>query len=329
MSETQTLNEQPNAVPVLDGSEEAAIQAFHARRAPVKAETAPQAELEAESEETTSEADPADESDNEESDETLTGESEDESEAEALAEVEYEGKTYKVAPELQKALLRQSDYSRKMNEVGAKDKALTQRMEIAETLVQGAEKFSEVLAEIRGIDAEMKRYESVDMRALRETNPAEFAAVAAEIQMLRMNREEAARKASGIKSELSEAQQKTLDAKRGEMAKALNKHLPGWDGELGVKITRYAVAQGYTVEEISQITDPRVVLALDRARKYDAMQESKGALKAKAADVPKVAKPGQPVRRDSQGDAMAKFRKSSSDDDAVAVFLARAAQRRK
>jgi len=325
MTTAQNLTDQSDTDTGLDGSEDAAIAAFNARRAPKKDAADPDGE----SEETTSEAEPDPEP--EESDETEPdeGESESDDDAESLVEAEYEGKTYKVAPELQKALLRQSDYSRKMNEVGAKDKALTQRLELADAMAQGAQELAEALAETRLIDRQLKQYEGIDLRALRAENPAEFAAVAAEIQMLRMSKADAEAKTAAINGKVHEAKSQDYTALKTEMAKALDKHLPGWKGDLGVKITGYALSLGYTEDDVSKFTDPRVVVALDKARRYDAMHASAGGLKAKAAEVPRIVKPGAPVRRDVATDAVTKFRKSKSDDDAVAVFMSRAASNRK
>lgn len=326
MTTAQNLTDQSaDADTGLDGSEDAAIAAFNARRAPKKEAADPDGE----SEETTSEAEPDPEPDESDETEPDEGESESDDEAESLAEVEYEGKTYKVAPALQKALLRQSDYSRKMNEVGAKDKVLAQRLELADAMAQGAQELAEAMSETRLIDRQLKQYEGIDLRALRAENPAEFAAVAAEIQMLRMSKADAEAKTAAINGKVQQAKSQDYAALKTEMAKALDKHLPGWKGDLGVKITEYAVANGYTENDVAQITDPRIVLALDKARRYDAMQASKGTIKAKAADVPRIVRPGAPVRRDVATDAVTKFRKSKSDDDAVAVFMSRAANSRK
>lgn len=325
MTTAQNLTDQTDTDTGLDGSEDAAIAAFNARRAPKKEA----ADSDGESEETTSEAEPDPEPKDSDETEPDEGDPESDDDAESLAEVEYEGKTYKVAPELQKALLRQSDYSRKMNEVSAKDKVLSQRMEAAEVMAQGAQELAEAIAETKLIDRQLKHYEGVDLRALRSENPAEFAAVAAEIQMLRMSKADAEAKTAAINGKVQTAKSQDYAALKTEMAKALDKHLPGWKGDLGVKITGYALSLGYTEDDVSKLTDPRVVVALDKARRYDAMHASKGELKAKAADVPRIVKPGAPVRRDKTNDAMSSFRKSKSDDDAVAVFMSRAASNRK
>lgn len=312
---------QADEVHAQTGSEEEAIAAFDARR---KGSAVEEPE-----EETKEEAEPDHEPEAESDEEPGDGETEaDDEPKEELVEVEFEGKTYEVAPELQKGLMRQADYSRKMNEVGEKAKVYTQRMEQAEKLVEGAEKYAEVLSEVHSIDADLKRFEKVDWQGLRQQNPAEFAALAAEMQMLRLSRDEATRKANGLDEQLARARHEAILEKRNEMHSVLRKDLKGWGDELSRKVCIYALKNGYQPVELEKLTDARTVIALDKARRYDALQEAKTTLKSKAQDAPQVTKPGaKRPPANVAGEAMARLRKSNSPDDAVAAFEARAKSR--
>jgi hypothetical protein len=67
-----------------------------------------------------------------------------------------------------------------------------------------------------------------------------------------------------------------------------------------------------------------VVVALEKARKFDALQKSKTDLKAKVKDAPPVLKPG--VRQSKQNpvdESMAQLRKFRTRDAAEVAFLAR------
>lgn len=239
-----------------------------------------------------------------------------------LAEVEYEGKTYKVPPELEKALLRQADYSRRMNEVSANEKAYTQRLESIEGMEQAAELRAKHLAEVAQIDAHLKQYEGIDWNAAKAQNPAEAALAAVELMTLQQRKEQALREAESASSKFREEQGKLDAEKRSELAKALDKDLPGWRGELGVKLTQYAESKGIPPQKLSQITDASVLVALNKARLYDELQASKPAIKAKAASAPPVTKPGAPRRTDAKTEALARHRKSGSIDSAADAFLA-------
>src|SRR4051812_15116301 len=126
---TQTPeSENAQAEPLDPGSDEAAIAALLAKDTDEpNPEDEPEAEPEAELDEEPAEDEPKDE----------------------LVEVEGEdGKTYKVPPEVQKAMLRQADYSRKMSAVQAQEKQATQTKETADRLLAGAEKYAEALSEV-------------------------------------------------------------------------------------------------------------------------------------------------------------------------------------
>lgn len=311
--ETQTQDERAIEASAESGSEDEAIALFN-RRAESKAEATP--ETPDDEPQDTDESEPA-EGDPEESAEP----------AEQLVEAEYEGKTYKVPPELQKALLRQSDYSRKMNEVGAKAKDYTQRIEQAERLAEGAEKYAEVLAKVKVIDTQLAQFQEVDFDKLEIEDPSRYSILAVKHMKLLRAREATAAEASGLTSQIASEKAAAVEAKRLDMLKALQKDLPGWGEELGKKVSQYAIASGYTVPEIQNFTDPRLVVALDKARKFDAIQQGKAAALGKAQAAPQVLKPGAKRTVSQSQEAMQRFQKSSSPEDAVAVFLARAARR--
>ena len=308
MSLEQTPDTQAAPVSEQTGSEDEAASAFEQRINP----------------QTTEEAKPDDEPSDDADEEASDGEPEDEPEAaDPLAEVEFEGKTYSVPPELQKALLRQADYSRNMNEVSAQKKAYTERMEVAETYVKGAEKYAEILASVNSVDAQLKQMEAVNWTQLRAENPGEYAAMAADMQTLRLARDQHVKTAQGIKSEIAQAQQQSLYTQRSEMIKVLSKDLKGWGDELGAKISKYAIDNGYQPSDLDTMTDPKWVIAMDKARRFDALQSAKTELKAKAKDAPAFVKPGAPRKSDPRADAMAQLRKNNSVESAEAVFLQR------
>lgn len=309
MIQEQTPQAQTAPAPEQAGSDEQAISAFEQLATPPQ----PPEEAEPDSE-------PTDDAVEEVSDDEPDADDEG---ADQLVEAEFEGKTYKVAPELQKALLRQADYSRNMNEVSAQKKVYTERVEKAEAYVESAEKYAEVLADVQGIEGQLKQFEAVNWQQLRAENPGEYAALAADVQTLRLTRDAHIRRAQNLGNEISQTRQQAMQEKRSEMVATLAKNLKGWGDELGTKITQYAIANGYAPQDLDTLTDARVVMALDKARRYDALQAEKTQLKTKAKDAPAVAKPGAPRKADPRADAMAQLRKDNSTESAEAAFLQR------
>jgi hypothetical protein len=313
MSQEQNPQIPTDTAPDDVGSLDAAARAFELR------ETAPE-ETEAEPEAT----EPADTDADAEGDEPDTEEA---PEVEPV-EVVVEGVTLSLTPEqaeaIQKSTLRQADYSRKMNEVSAKEKAVVQTLELAEKMRTGAEKFAQVLATVQGMDSQIKQYEALDWPKLRAEDPAQYAAYAADLQTLKLNKQQAELMARGVVQEVEESSHKVLQAKREEMFTALGKQLPGWSNQMGEQITQYAVSLGMQFETLSKATDPALVIALEKARKFDALQKSAGELKAKAKTAPPVLKPGvRTAKQTPQEESMTQLRKFKTRDAAEVAFLAR------
>jgi hypothetical protein len=305
---TPTLEREALAVNHEPGSEDEAAAAFAAQP-----DTEDHQEDQTPADEPADEAEPdADEAD-----------PEDAEDADELVEVEIGGAKYNVPPEVAKAAMRQADYSRKMNEVGAKDKALTERLATAEALEKSADERAEALSEVRAIDSRIKAYEGIDWAQAKADNPGQAAMAAIELLTLRDQRKDAVQNAANKARDMTESRNKLTAEARAEMDVVLTKELKGWGDELGTKITKYALDNRVQLKSLQTLTDPALVIALDKARKYDALQASKTTLKAKAADAPQVAKPGAPRRPDARNDAMARLRKDNTQESAEAAFLSR------
>jgi hypothetical protein len=293
------------------GSEDAAVLALQQR---VASEEAEDAEDETEPQDT----DPNAEAEASDSDEDTVVE---------MEEVEIDGLKLNLPKEqaetLRKGALRQSDYSRKMNEVAAIERTAKQQTEQAERLVEGATKYATAIAEVQMLDAQIKRFDGVNWPQLRQDNPAEYAAYAADLQTLRYNREQADHRTRAVSQEVEQTKFKALVEKRDAMHTALTKDLKGWGDAMGTAITAYAQGSGVRLETLQTLTDPAIVIALEKARKFDALEASKTALKVKVKDVPPVLKPGVVRKSNPSTESINRFRQTRSDDDAIAALVAR------
>ena len=313
---TQEQNPQTPAVqsvPDEAGSLDAAARAFQLREEPPEQPEVPETEAEA-----------TDDDQNAEGDEP---ESDDEPEVE-LEEVVVEGVTLKLSKDqaeaIQKATLRQADYSRKMNDVSAKEKTVTATLETAERLRVGAEKYATALAGMQTLDAQLKQFEALNWQQLRTDDPGQYAAYAADFQSLKLNRQQAEMQARSVGHEVEQTSNQLIQTKRAEMFDSLKKTLPGWSDQMGQAITDYATAQGMAYETLSKLTDPAVVVALEKARKFDSLKQATVDLKAKAKDAAPVLKPGARVAKQSpQEEAMTQLRKFKTRDAAEVAFLSR------
>lgn len=138
------------------------------------------------------------------------------------------------------------------------------------------------------------------------------------------------------KLQLQEAQQQQYQAKVKTESDALLKALPQWsDQEVMTKdmetLNTYFADQGVTGQDIANLMDHRIyVMALDAA-KYQAMQKNSAKVKKQVKKAPKSVKPGlKAASRDNQqmSEVKARFRKSGSNQDAVALLRAKRANKR-
>lgn len=312
MTQEQNPQTPTGTAPEDVGSLDAAARAFELRE-----EALSQDEGEAETETETQDDDPDAEASDGESDE-------DTDESDALVEVEYEGKQYKLPPELQKAVLRQSDYSRNMNEVAQTKKVLAQRVELVEAAIEGAAKKAEALAGVRLLEHQLKQYEALDFNTIKQEDPARASLIGFEYLNTKQQLAQAKAAADAVDGTVQGALGKVFQSKRDEMFATLKKELPKWSDQDGQALTEWHLARGGSFEDLQSTTDARRIIDMHKAMKYDALQKGKAELKAKTKDAAPVLKPGVRVQKPSaQEDAMSQLRKFRTRDAAEVAFLAR------
>lgn len=314
MSQEQNPMSQPDEAPGELGSLDAAARAFEQRE---QAEASADAETEADTEIEPQEDDPDAEASDSDSDE-------DTAEPDELVEVEYEGKQYKLPPELQKAVLRQADYSRNMNEVGQTKKVLAQRAEFVEAALEGAAKKAEALASVQLLEQQMRQLEALDFNRLQQEDPARASLIGFQYLSAKQQLAEAHARTEAVNGDVEKAREALMQSRRQEMFATLKKEVPTWGDRDGQALTAWHLARGGTYEDLANATDAQRILDMHKAMKYDQLQASKAGLKAKTKDVPPVLKPGaRQTKQSPQDEAMTQLRKFKTRDAAEVAFLAR------
>lgn len=202
-----------------------------------------------------------------------------------LEEVELEGEVFKVPPKIKEAVIRQSDYTRGKQEVAEKQRTIDLQaqafqLQQAEQSFQGT--ISEQLSNLALIDARTK-----DLLANWQQLTTDQKQ---EVLFLDKQRDQITRDIHGKRQEFDSKQQAAQRELLAKTAEAVRKAIPGWSEELAKEITRHAVSDGYTQQELSSVTDPRYIKTLWKAREYDRLQaRAKAPAQGKA---PAVVKPG-------------------------------------
>lgn len=208
-------------------------------------------------------------------------------EAEQFDEVEYEGKKYHVPPELKEALLRQSDYTRKTQELAELRRQIEPAVQQYHELTEAEQRAN---VEWIATSQEIARYDNIDWHAWRQTDPTAALQAQVDLQALHQQRDsigQAYQQAQAYR--LSIAQQET--ARRVEEgSKVLAEKIPDWGEAKQRDLSKHAVeAYGFDPAELAGIDDPRMILVLNAAFQFAASQKQTAT--AKKVQVQQAIKP--------------------------------------
>lgn len=205
-----------------------------------------------------------------------------------LLDIEYEGKQFKVPPELREAFLRHSDYTQKTQELANQRREAEALRDRYSGLVEHAEQLSqaEQLAQVQyaNIAQQLARYESVDWQAWRASDPQGATLAHQEMQDLRAAQQRVEQVYGQARNErLSLAQQEA--ATRLEQGKVeLAKYIPDWGETKARELAQHAMNDfGFDAEELQGIDDPRIIRVLHAAHQFTQTQK-KTATAAKAVN---------------------------------------------
>ena len=283
--------------------------------------------LEEESEET-EEAESEEEEVEEESEDT-----DEEPEVEADDTIVFEGQEYKI-DDLVKGGLRQADYTRKTQALAEQRKGMeaAQQQYTAESQAVQAERqqYINALSQIIQSSAQgLDQFARIDWEALKEEDHIEYLSKKDEYREAQEKVQQhqfAMQQTQQRQSAESENQYKVMI--RDEHNALVDKH-PDWADdtkrrELGSKLRDYAIAEGYSQDEISTLYDHRALLILDKARKYDALQSS-NIREKKVKNKPKVVRSGKGAKKSEEGKTkraakMKRLQSTGHVDDAAAIL---------
>jgi len=246
--------------------------------------------------------------------------SEPEAETDDLVEAEYEGKTYKVPKELKDALLRTQDYTRKTQEGAEMRRAAEQRVQAIQAQEQIMAATFDKAAELKQIQSQLSQFDQVDWQALSDADPVQ----AQKLLIARQNLERSyGQKAQELQMAQAQYQQLTAQQRQQmlqEAAKELKQRLPEFDAKMAERIRTTVKEYGYSDQELSNVTDPRLVQVLHDAMKWRELQAQKPQAMKKVAEAPKAVKPQAQTPKPRNQAALQRLKQSGRVDD-LAAFL--------
>ncbi len=208
-------------------------------------------------------------------------------------EVEHDGQKYRVPKALKGAFLMHADYTRKTQEVAEQRRALDERQSTIGQQAQLLQEHAQDISRLIALNDQIAQFDKVEWAGLRQSHPAE----AQDLWFSYMQLQDARNKALGalqakVTNRTQELQRQT--AKRFDEGRAiLQRDIKDWSPDLAGKLTSFGVKElGFTPEEISAVSDPRLIKLMHRAYLGDqAIKQAAAAAKLKAQEG--VLPPGQ------------------------------------
>ncbi|MFD2207210.1 hypothetical protein [Kiloniella antarctica] len=264
------------------------------------------------------EGDPSEDADDQGDDD---GMEEGEQEPDVTYTVKVDGEEIKVnQAELISGYQRQSDYTRKAQELAQNKAQFTQQAHQERSVV------GQLLSKIE----ELAIGQEPDWQELAATDPMAHVQAKAAWDQRVMQLNQIKQGLGQQNHKYQQDQQATQAQIMAQMQARIPELFPDWDTkekalEGQKKIVGYAESQGITQERLSQLNDPVALSILDKARQFDELKANNAKVTKKVRKAPSSLKPGASKggannRSRQQRDAMSKLRKTGSEDAALAAL---------
>lgn len=201
-------------------------------------------------------------------------------------EVDYEGKQYKIPKELKDALLRQSDYTRKTQEVAEHRRQLEAAQRQFQMASQAQQQNLKAHAQLMALEDQIQRYQNVDFQKWMDEDPVEASKAYMSFNQLNGMREHLKQQISAHEQQRQFERQQNVARLIEEGQKVLKREIPNWSADTAKALKDYGQNLGFNDSELDQIHDPRIVKTLHKAYLYDQMMN-----KAKSQPVQDQPKP--------------------------------------
>lgn len=213
-----------------------------------------------------------------------------------------------------------ADYTRKTQEVAEIRKASQAHFDAIQKQEELLTANIDKVAELKSLQSRISQFEQLDWQGLADTDPAQATKLHIAYQALQR---EAGAKYREIQTAEQQRQQlsATAQAKALEVARAeLAKRLPKLDDAIKRGIAETAQSYGWTADELTNVTDPRLVHALHDAMQWRKLQEQKPKALQKVAAAPVVLKPSAAEQRKPNQAALDRLKKHGRVEDLAALL---------
>lgn len=223
-----------------------------------------------------------------------------------LVEVEFSGKQYKLPPELKDALMAQSDYTRKTQEVAERQRLVDLQALQMQHEAQFQQHVQQEFNALAQLEYEISRYKNIDWTNLDTDTYIRTKSV---LDQLKEQKGEVEKQIDGKRQQYAQGVQQLMGQAREKGNEYLSKFIPKWGAETQKELASYGQNEGYSDIEIGSLTDARMVKTLWKAMQWDRLQSQKASTTKRANQAPPVAKPGASQANQAKSQSDANYRK--------------------
>lgn len=236
-----------------------------------------------------------------------TPEGEEQEQAEEDEELDVNGEPIKlpksIAEKIKPHLMMQADYTQKTQTVAEEKRAVQAERQSFEQEQQIRQQVFEDEARLLSTRERLAQFQNVNWQQAWLENPQQAGAWQAEYTQLRDYHDQLYGHVEGRKSELAQRREQETAIAASRAVEMLNKPDPdrGWDGKFDAPkrqaLTDFGLKLGFTNEELSRTTHPRMIQTLNLAKLgYEALQKQTSALakpRVEVKPVPQVGNSGK------------------------------------
>lgn len=235
-----------------------------------------------------------------------------------------DGTEYEVPEsDLRAGYMRQQDYTQKTQALAKeREQAESEIQKRAQLTAQTMNLLGEKIGELHVARLTVAHLESALQQTNREDDPAKYALLQSDLSNARMQAQNLAATLSQANQLMQAEQAEQTRRAQGETAKLLAAEMPDFAARLPVWNKHATETYGFSPQELSQVTDPRIFRLLDDATRFRDLQNRKpeAVKKAQAAPI----KPARQTRSvpPSSIDKATKRHEAQRDVHSLAALLA-------
>lgn len=223
------------------------------------------------------------------------------------------------------------DYTKKTQALADERKAVEERAQAIQAQEQYFQRQVQVqqalikeVAKVEALNDQIAQYEQLDWNTLSDTDPVQAQKLFIQYQQLTIKRQNAQEGLARQQGELQAAVDQRRQQMLAEGFKQLSRDIPDWNAEKAAAVRETGKSYGFSDQELSGVSDPRMVRVLHDAAQFRALQKSRPQVEKKVADKPAVVKPGgkdaKAVARSQNTALREQLRKTGNSDIAAKLI---------